>query len=177
MLKKLPFISDLTSWVEMWSCDKAQMLSFMKNGENIGLLPGGFQEATLYKRGKHRIFIKDRKGFVKYALQYGYQIVPCYIFGEENTYWPVEIGFRSFRLWLNKYNIPGTLFIGKYLFLPDNNIDINIVVGAPMKIPMIAEPTAEEIDKYHTAYIDAVKKLFERYKGKYAAPDAELQIF
>jgi 1-acyl-sn-glycerol-3-phosphate acyltransferase len=27
------------------------------------------------------------QGFVKYALQHGYKIYPCYTFGEEKTYW------------------------------------------------------------------------------------------
>lgn len=161
----------------MVSCDKDNMLKLMKNGENIGLLPGGFQEATLYKRGQHRIFIKEKKGFIKYALQYGYKIMPCYVFGEENTYWPIEIGFRSWRLWLNKYNIPGTIFVGKYLFLPDNDIDINVVLGAKIDVPHIKDPTAEDIDKYHTIYLEKIKELFEKYKSIYAKPDATLQVF
>jgi hypothetical protein len=37
----------------------------MKHGINIGLIPGGFQEATIYQRGKHRLFLREKKGFVK----------------------------------------------------------------------------------------------------------------
>ena len=40
-------------------------------GKNVALIPGGFQEATLYARGEHRVFIKQRKGFIKYALRHG----------------------------------------------------------------------------------------------------------
>ena len=37
----------------------------MKQGINIGLIPGGFQEATVYQRGKHRLFLREKKGFIK----------------------------------------------------------------------------------------------------------------
>ena len=41
-----------------------------------------FQEATITCKDVDRVYIKDRKGFVKYALQYGYDLVPSYTFGD-----------------------------------------------------------------------------------------------
>ena len=40
----------------------------MKKRKNITILPGGFEEATLTSHKEYRVFIKNRKGFVKYAL-------------------------------------------------------------------------------------------------------------
>jgi hypothetical protein len=37
------------------------MKAKMQQGKNVALLPGGFQEATLYSYGKHRVYIKTRK--------------------------------------------------------------------------------------------------------------------
>lgn len=34
----------------------------MKKGQNLGLLPGGFEEATLYARGAYRVYIQNRTG-------------------------------------------------------------------------------------------------------------------
>lgn len=42
------------------SCNKDNMLRHMRKGDNIALLPGGFEEATLFKHGAYRIFLKDR---------------------------------------------------------------------------------------------------------------------
>ena len=58
----------------------------MANGETLALIPGGFQEATICKRGVDRVFMKSRAGFLKYCLQEGYAVVPCYSFGESDTY-------------------------------------------------------------------------------------------
>ena len=49
--------------------DKKSMKSLLKAKTNIAMLPGGFDEATLYEYKKHSVYIKKRKGFIKYALQ------------------------------------------------------------------------------------------------------------
>ena len=54
--------------------------------------------------------------------------MPCYCFGEELTYWTISAG-EKIGFWLNKYNIPGAMFIGKFLFLPNNDIDFTVVIG------------------------------------------------
>ena len=82
-LIQLPFIRDFCAWIDAWEVNKTRMTEFMKKGENVALLPGGFQEATLYLRDRHRAYARNRKGFIKYALQYGYAVIPVYVFGEE----------------------------------------------------------------------------------------------
>lgn len=96
------------------------MKSRMRRGENIALIPGGFQEATMFEYNRHTVYIKRRKvralafastpqpagrmrvplcadpaplaqGFIKYALQHGYRVYPCYTFGEERTYYSISV--------------------------------------------------------------------------------------
>ncbi|KAG7375487.1 hypothetical protein PHYPSEUDO_001031 [Phytophthora pseudosyringae] len=50
--------------------DFATFHRFMPTGQNICLIPGGFKEATLYERGKRRVYIKKRFGFIKLALHF-----------------------------------------------------------------------------------------------------------
>ena len=40
----------------------------MKNNKNISFLPGGFEEASVTSNKEYRLWINNRKGFVKYAL-------------------------------------------------------------------------------------------------------------
>lgn len=100
-------------------------------------------------------------------MQYGYSIQPAYVFGEELTFWTVSV-FPSLMLWLNRFHIPGTVFMGRYLFMPDNDIDVTVVVGKPISLPHIAEPTSDDVNKYHELYITSMTSLFEKYKEKYA---------
>ena len=66
-------------------------------------------QATLYARGTHRVYIRRRKGFVKYALQHGYALTPIYTFGESETYHTFT-GLLPLRLWINRFQIPAVLF-------------------------------------------------------------------
>ena len=38
------------------------MIKLMKKGTNICIIPGGFEEATVFEYKKHKIFIKNKKG-------------------------------------------------------------------------------------------------------------------
>lgn len=76
--------------------------------------------------------------------------------------------FPGLMLWLNKFDIPGTVFIGKFFFLPNNDLDMVAIIGKPFALPKIENPTAEDVDKYHALYIEKLQALFNKYKGKYA---------
>jgi len=41
---------------------------------------------------------------------------------------------------------------------------IVMVVGKPMNIPQISNPTQEDIDKYHAVYVSEVQRIFDTYK-------------
>ncbi|CAI5741492.1 unnamed protein product [Hyaloperonospora brassicae] len=174
-----PLIRDILNWMEFSSCAKANMLKFMRNGQNVCIIPGGFEEATLFERGKHRLFLKNRFGFIKLALQHGYEVHPVYTFGEEYTFHTFPY-LLWFRLQLNRWRIPGILFVGDAMcfYLPRNDVDLITVVGAPLRFPRIEHPTKEEVRKYQAQYVEALKDLFDAYKGVYAVdPTATLEIF
>lgn len=177
-LMKLPFVSDMLSWLGGGPASKEYMISSMARNENIGFLPGGFEEATLFENGKHVVYIQNRKGFMKYALQHGYKVYPVYTFGEEMTYTTIKFASNEFRLWLNKHHIPAVLFCGYWwcFFLPIAKVDLTTVIGEPMVLPTIKEPSMEQVEEYHAAYVTALTALFERNKEKYAY-DKEAVLF
>ncbi len=54
-------------------------------------MPGGYEEATITSNKEYRVYIKNRKGFIKYAIKYGYKIYPIFVFGENNAYKTFDI--------------------------------------------------------------------------------------
>ncbi|KAE9032957.1 hypothetical protein PR003_g9679 [Phytophthora rubi] len=174
-----PLMRDILHWMEFSSSTKASMQSIMHTGQNLCLLPGGFEEATLYQRGKHRVYIKKRFGFIKLALQHGYDVYPAYTFGEEYTYHAFS-HLQWLRLKMNQFRIPGTIFFGLPLcfFLPRPDVDLITVVGKPLRIPHVEHPSRELVKEYHDKYVEALQDLFDTYKGVYAVdPKAELELF
>jgi hypothetical protein len=90
----------------------------------------------------------------------------------------IDIFPQNVSFFLNKYNIPTCIFLGKYLFMPDSEMDFAVVIGKTMKLPQIADPSTADIDKYHELFLVAYQELFDRNKEQYAASgkDAVLEI-
>lgn len=169
ILFKLPIVSDMLTWTQCAPADKKTVISSMRAGENISILPGGYQEATLYQRHQHRVFIKTRKGFIKYALMHGYKVHPSYIFGEERTFLAASWLQEKF-MFLNKWKLPACFFMGKYImFMPEDELDMVTVVGRPLVLPLIETPTKADVDFWHGRYMEELQSVFDRNKWKYAA--------
>jgi len=179
-LLALPFISDFLRWNGSDSAGAPSLKRLLGKRRNVALLPGGFEEATLAAHGRHRIFLRNRRGFVKYALQFGYALSPVYVFGEERTYGTFR-WLTGLRMRLCALKVPAVVFYGRPLvpFLPFRDIPLTVVVGKPLQLPRIEAPTAEDVARWHGAYCDALEALFERHKGKYAAEGAgaRLEVF
>ena len=53
---------------------------------------------------------------------------------------------------------------------------ISIVVGSPITVPLIPDPSEEEVEKYHALYCSSIHKLFENNKRKYGKGNIALKI-
>ncbi|KAL4472268.1 hypothetical protein ABPG72_011629 [Tetrahymena utriculariae] len=176
IIYNVPFTGIFIRWLGISTVDAQNMKNKMKKGQNIGLLPGGFEEATLTSTQENRVYIKNRKGFIKYALQYGYTVYPSYGFGENKCYYTIE-KFLSFRLLLNKLKLVGAYFISKYGWIPHHNFGIHTVVGKGIKLPQIVNPTQQDVNKYHEIYLEQLIELFNKYKKEYNQGDQILKIY
>lgn len=143
----------------------------MKEGRNILFIPGGFECATLTDHTKDKVYIKNRKGFIKYALMFGYKVHPVYNFGENRLYYTFKKWkiMESIGLFLNRFKLPGIIFAGKYFVFPSDNVDVCTVVGKGIQFPKIDKPTKNDIDKFHAIYIHQLEELFNRYKDEFGA--------
>ena len=119
------------------------------------MVPGGYEEATITTPKELRVFIENRKGFIKYALKYGYTIRPVVVLKEHQLYNTLDY-FPKFRLLLNKIKMPGVIFWSRYGPLLPPNAEIIIVIGKGVKSEKEweegYEPSREEIDEIHRKY-------------------------
>ena len=160
------------------SASKASMIGYMKNKDHLALPPGGFEEATITCWEKDRVFIKKRIGFVKLAVQNGYNLVPVYAFGENQTYSNVQ-GMWKLRLWLNGMGVPAIVVFGAWHapLLPKRNPrGLLVVVGKPIVLPTISNPTREEVKLCHDKYVAALIRLFEEHKEDYYGPEVSKTV-
>ena len=65
--------------------------------------------------------------------------------------------------------------------LPRGNVDVKVVVGAPIVLPKIDNPTREVVQEWHAKYMASLTALFEEHKeaayGAEAAKTAKLELW
>jgi len=173
----LKVICDLHGGFEVLNKNTLQD-NMMKN-RNIAFVPGGCQDATIACFGKERSWMKKRTGFIKYALEHGYNVTPVYTFGESESYHTFP-RLLEFRLWLHEQlGIPATLVFGLPFLplLPRTDAKILTVVGKPIELPKTEEPTHEDVQKWHEVYCQALTELFNEHKKDAGLEDtAELEL-
>lgn len=178
VLNNSPIFMYFNKWVRITVDSSKKFLNnALSNGENIALLPGGFEEATLSKFGVHRLYLSHRKGFITLLLKYGYKLKLCYTFGENRNYHNAQFGLRQ-RVAGGKYSIPGILPFGAPWFplLPRTPRLLTCFSRVVLEFPKIENPTLEDVNYWHSRYIEEVKKHFDRYKAYAGEPDAQLII-
>jgi len=174
-----PFFGLLTRICgQPYPADKNTFKRLMKCQDTMALIPGGFEEASITTQNANRVYLKNRKGFVKYSLENGYALIPVFVFGENKTYFNFQ-GLWSLRFTLNSFGIPAVAPIGKWWcpLMPRNKDGIHIVVGKALELPQIVNPSQEEITEYHTRYIEALTELYDRHKISYGYENTPLEVW
>ena len=49
-------------------------------------------------------------------------------------------------------------------------------VGAPIPVPLIAEPTEAQVEQFHAAYVAGLQSVFDENKAACGYADAELRL-
>ena len=144
---------------------------------DLALVPGGIAEMLEHSDGHEdckdvveTVFLRTRKGFVRLALKYGFDLVPVYGFGENATFKRYSFA-RKFRETISRYcRVVLQPFRGRYFTLIPFNVPINVVIGSPIRLPPMitsSQPLPEEIDAAHKRYMLELHRLFEKHKTRF----------
>ncbi len=55
-------------------------------------------------------------------------------------------------------------------------VPVHVVIGTPVLLPQMDNPTDEEVQQYLDMYITAMEKLCERYKHETGHGDMQFQV-
>lgn len=159
-------------------------------GSSIFLAVGGALESLESYPGEYCLVLKQRKGFVRVALQTGSSLVPIISFGETDAFLtrtprrgtPERDKLMSFyrRFGVVFPPIKGDIW-HLFGFLPRRK-PITSVVGEPIEIPFTegtkGDPAFEaQVDLYHELYLERLRDLWDRYKEVYAYHRVESMQF
>ncbi|EGC29984.1 monoacylglycerol O-acyltransferase [Dictyostelium purpureum] len=185
---KIPFLREVLMSFGMSSVAKKSCENILNSGpgSSICLVVGGAEESLDARPGLNELTLKKRKGFVKLALVNGASLVPVYSFGENDIYdqVPNPRGSLIRKVQTKIKNLTGIappLIMGRGIFNYDFGFlpvrhKITTVVGEAIDIPKVTNPTNEVIDHYHEVYVEALQKLFDKYKDKIDKETGDLKI-
>ncbi|KAM5320092.1 2-acylglycerol O-acyltransferase 2 [Glossophaga mutica] len=181
---RFPFFRDYIMSGGLVTSDKesaTHILSRKGGGNLLGIIVGGAQEALNARPGSYKLLLRNRKGFVRIALKNGAALVPVFSFGENDLFDQIENSPGSWLRWIQNrlqkiLGISFPLFHGRGIFqysfgfLPYRR-PITTVVGKPIEVQQITQPSQKQVDELHQHYIDELCNLFEAHKLKYNVPE------
>ncbi|XP_063006604.1 2-acylglycerol O-acyltransferase 2 [Melospiza melodia melodia] len=181
---RFPFFRDYVMSGGLIPSDKesaSYVLQKPGGGNLLAIIVGGAQEALDARPGSFTLLLKNRKGFVRLAIQNGTPLIPAFSFGENDVFDQVKNPQGS---WLRRIQhflqqimgISLPLFHARGIFQYSFGVipyrrPICTVVGKPIPVQKKHKPSDEEVDQLHEKYLKELSKLFEKHKAKYNVPE------
>lgn len=166
----IPVWRDLLLAFGLVDAHKESVSYLLKNGISVVSVIGGAQEALDSRPGANDLTLKNRKGFVRLALENGAALVPVFTFGETDIFdqiLPNPPGSRTRKIqelcmsWFG-YSIP--LVIGRWLFGIPKRVPLTLVVGTPIDVKMDSCPSENTVNYWHEIYLRELNRLYDTYK-------------
>jgi hypothetical protein len=153
----------------------------LRDNKTIGISTGGVAEIfeTNSPTGDEVIVLQSRKGIVKLAFQTGASLVPCYLFGNTKllSLWTGGAwGHGFFRNLSRRLGVALIVFWGRFLLPIPYRVPILGTMAKAIPVPKKDNPTEEEIDAVHKQLLEAMVKMFDKYKGAYGWEKKKLVI-
>jgi hypothetical protein len=140
------------------SASAASISANMRESRDIWLYPGGFHEAARHTHERDVADVSSR-GAIRLALLHGYAIRIAFAFGECKTAHNLQGAWRL-RMWLAKRGVPAVV---PWLVVFGKS-PVRLVVSRALALPRIASPTACDVERWHGAYVAALRELHAAHK-------------
>ena len=146
--------------IHMCTVGRKDLEREMSLGRNIGLCPGGFEEALLMRRLADVVFLRRRTGFLHLACDYSYTLIQVFTFGESLLYENVLPLSLSLRRCAARCGLPLVWPRGNswMSFNPKKlPAGLRIVFSEPIEMPQA------DYDTLHAIYIQRLSLLHSRF--------------
>jgi hypothetical protein len=139
-----------------------------KTGVAIGLMVGGIAEMFMIRRDHERVKLRDRKGFVRIALEHGVPILPVYMFGANQV---LDFGPPWLQRISRRMRASVGMIYGIWGLPVPRRLPIFKVTGAPMPVgPAMRKDHpdfARRVDELHAQFITELERVYYTHRGKY----------
>lgn len=172
----LPFYRDILTGGGIIDAARYNARAALEEGYSLALVPGGATEALYAMPGRSDVYIKNRKGFIKLAIETGSDLIPIYSFGETEAYGQLSSTFP----WVQKVQKKFQKVFGISLPLLTNilprRVKITSVAAKPIEVKKNENPSDAEVKEYLHKYIESLERVYYKFAPKYIANPAERKL-
>lgn len=123
----IPFFGELVERFEFTNISKKNINLLMNKGENIMLLPGGFNELLMYQPFNYTLYVPT--GFIAMAIRFEYKLCPVLSIGENEVF--NVISFPK-SMWKYLFKIVRTIPIPLAIPYSYNRVPVIPYYGKPI---------------------------------------------
>lgn len=163
----VPMYREFLLYSGMADASRFSAKKLLEDKMSIALVPGGATEALYVSPEKDVLYLKNRKGFIKLAMEHGTPIVPVFSFNENSTYKLYQGGNKFINDFKRRFQRVFGLTLPMVLNVVPKRAKITVVVGQPVDMPLNKDPSPEEVDRQLEVYIAKLKELYDANKDKY----------
>ena len=158
-----PLMRQFMSSLGVHPANRKNITKILNQYSRIAIIPGGIAEMYLINDKTEEIYLKERKGFIKAAIQEGSSIVPTYFYGN-TTLFTIIGGSGSTDSFLAKLSrslkMSIMFFYGRFFLPIPYRKPLLMVCGKAIEVRKNDNPTIEEIDEVLEKLKDSVTKLY-----------------
>jgi hypothetical protein len=175
----IPIMKHFLTWSGAISVEKKNLIKYLHEGYSLTLCPGGVQEVKYLNNNFEIIlFLKRRHGLTKLCLEEGCPLIPVVTYGLHKIYDYYLFDSEYFLTLGRKMGFFPMIFfgLGNIPFAQPKPAPLTLVIGRPIQLPKIMNPTKEEIERYHGVFIEEMSRVFEENKVKHGMGEYTLRI-
>ena len=180
LLHVVPIFKEFFRFLGAISADAGSMTRELMAGRNVVTIPGGSDECMWSGcKDAERLVLRERKGFVKLALRLGVSLVPTFVYGESMGTGVLDLPFHAARCRLTSLTGLPVCYVSlcQRWFLPFPNGKLVVALGRPVDLGNPnAEPTKEQVDAAHAAYVSALLQLVDETKEEAGYPHLRVEL-